>query len=361
MVWLTTGELLIQTNDRWTSAVWRIDPQTWTSSRIDTQGLLIGSFGATPTGSTVFYEGSSGHFTGRVFEFSNNKTSTLLDMNPQLADLLLGDQRRISWINSKGDTVDGVIILPPGYVPGRRYALIVDAYPTHGRDEFKLTPTSQSMGQLESAHGYVVFSPRVRAPHNNYDFPRDRAYTEKGIGEPGVELSVDDIESGISYLSKQGIIDPDRVGVYGHSNGGYEANILITHSRSFRCAVIDAGMNNLFPGIWGFIPAQLSKTNGSNIFEDPTPTIAGSPILRMDKVNIPVLLFSGDLDVDWSVQTVGEFNTLRMLHKDVTWRHYRDEGHAFVTDLAIQDSLDHTIAFFDRCLKSNHVDGIPDH
>ncbi len=62
--------------------------------------------------------------------------------------------------------------------------------------------------------------------------------TEKAHGVAGIPVMIDDFTSGIDHLEKRGIIDPRRVGLIGHSNGGYAANLLITHSLILRCAVI---------------------------------------------------------------------------------------------------------------------------
>lgn len=144
-----------------------------------------------------------------------------------------------------GDEVDAVVILPPGYHAGQRYGVIVDLHPIPRRDEFYLSVSPPRMGQVEAALGYVVFLPSVRSPHTPRAYSRNAEYNEKARGAQGIPIMIDDFTSGVKALIDKGIADPDRIGIYGHSNGGWVVNYLVTETRIPRCAVVWSGSSDV--------------------------------------------------------------------------------------------------------------------
>lgn len=355
MAWANHGPaLFVRARDRLVYKVWKIDP-TGRASTVNTGDANVLSFSEGQ--GSIYYVADGGTYEGRLFRTRQVESPELLwDANPQLRYLTLGAQRRIAWTNSRGDEVDGILILPVGYRAPKRYPLIIDAYPWKGIDDLKLAASSQIMGQLQAAEGYAILFANARTPHGGYEFPRDETYTEHGVGAKGVSLLIDDISSAVRYLSDAGLIDPKRVGVFGHSNGGYVANFLITESRIARCAVISAGFNNALGSVFGYDPPGsesplMARDNWQSVYEDFHGYATLSPLFRMNQVSAPVLLLSGDHDYDWTLSTMAEYNSLRLLGKQVIWRRYRDEGHFFTKPGDVQDALSFEMHFFDDCLK----------
>jgi dipeptidyl aminopeptidase/acylaminoacyl peptidase len=244
------------------------------------------------------------------------------------------------------------MLLPPNYVAGKRYPVVIDVYPGLVMDKFRLLPTSQAMGDLTAARGYVVFYPALRTPHGAYGFPRDENYTEEARGVPGIAIMTDDFNSGMRYVDALGMADMHRICLFGHSNGGYTANLLITETNVAKCAVMSAAGNNLFMAFIGAPDGpgtKDEKTNG-NYYDSPESYLRLSPWFRLNRVNIPILLFGGDKDWDWSLQMSAEYGSLRALGQDVTWIRYRDEEHYFVKPENIRDSFERVMGFFQRHL-----------
>jgi dipeptidyl aminopeptidase/acylaminoacyl peptidase len=207
------------------------------------------------------------------------------------------------------------------------------------------------MGDLAALQGYIVFYPAIRTPHGTYGFPRDEAYTEEARGVPGIALMTDDFLSGIRYLSDQGIVDRKRICLFGHSNGGYAVNLLITETTIAKCAVISAGVSNFLSYATGAIggPGTRDAMNG-NIYDNLDSYIRLSPWFRLNRVNIPIFLFGGDRDWEWLLQMSAEYGSLRSLGQDVTWVRYRDEEHYFEKPDDIRDSLSRVMTFFRKNL-----------
>lgn len=358
--------ILLETYDRFVPAIWRGEADG-SFSRIDTHGLAgkIRGFTAfdTDRSGNLFLVADGPTFTGRVVLISSagGQPRTIFDPNPQLADVQFGKQERVSWTNDEGDQVDGVIIYPPDYDPGRRYPVLVDVYPVPARDGFNLLTSRNSMpemGQAEAALGYIVFRPGLRAPHTPEFFSRDAEYNEKARGVPGIEIMLDDLRSGLRLLDDRKLSDPDRVCIFGHSNGGWVANFIITSKIDIRCAVISEGTSDLLVDslLWTAIPGGWLDnlvTPGSAPIDRSDEIRTLSPIHQMENVRVPVLLITGGKDwLSWTPQMIMEYNALRLRGKSVTLIRYAGEGHNLRDPANVLDALGRVHAFFAQHLGS---------
>lgn len=353
--WLPSSSALIyKIRNRFRYEIWRTSIDSAESSSMAVGDTYVRSFDVGPGGQLDFVaDGDT--YSGRVFASDSKATApTLLyDANPQLGSLWFAKRLHVTWVNSRGEPVDGILLLPPDFQTGKRFPVIADMYPGLVMDKFRLMPSSQAMGDLAAAQGYIVFYPAIRTPHGIYGFPRDENYTEEARGVAGIALMTDDFASGIQYLTKLGIIDPARIGLFGHSNGGYTVNLLITETLIAKCAVVSAGASNFLSSPTGAVGGPGTRDRFSaNVYDDPDSYVRLSPWFRLNRVNIPVLLLDGDRDWEWWLQMSSEYGSLRELGKDVTWVRYRDEEHYFEKPENIRDSFERVMAFFGRNLRN---------
>jgi len=136
--------------------------------------------------------------------FQNRRQLT--NLNPQLETAALGTSRIIDWRSVDGVALQGALLLPANYQAGKRYPLVVDvyggAYLSDAVNYFYLTPIGNM--QLLASQGYAVLMP---------DAPVGRTTPMQDLLKtvlPGVDRAIE-----------LGIADPDRLGVMGHSYGGY--------------------------------------------------------------------------------------------------------------------------------------------
>jgi dipeptidyl aminopeptidase/acylaminoacyl peptidase len=197
----------------------------------------------------------------------------------------------VSWKGARGDTVEGVLELPPDHQPGKKVPLVVEI---HGGPT-----TAAYIGMqfwiygrtLLPANGYAVLCPNYRGS-TGYG---DRFLTEL-IGHEN-DLDVQDILAGVDALVERGIADPDRLAVSGWSNGGYLTNCILTKTTRFKAAISGAGI----------IDAILEF--GSNdepayavVFKEGLPWTAAaryqraSPSYALGKVRTPTLIHVGGAD-----------------------------------------------------------------
>jgi dipeptidyl aminopeptidase/acylaminoacyl peptidase len=290
----------------------------------------------------------------RILQPGSDSSYVLLDLNPQIREWELGAQEVVSWKNRRGDDLQGVLVKPVGYQEGRKYPLIVDAYPGW-TNQFRGYP--MSMNQAMASKGYLLFWPASRAPHVWMNYLTTAEFSNAAKGPQGWDVTVDDILSGMDELIQEGMVDTNRVGLYGFSNGGGVANYLVTRTSRFKCAVSGS------PALTDYVrPALLNTADpmiqsfagGKTLWEDPDGYIQLSAVFHLDKVTTPMLLADGDNAGDFLLDSIEMYNGLRWFGKEVTLLRYPGQAHGF-TGAALRDFWERENAFFDHYLKPDQL------
>lgn len=254
-----------------------------------------------------------------------DEMKTITDANPQQKEYLWGDIQLHSWESETGELLDGLIVLPEGFDPKKKYPLLVNFYErsSNGLHRHRAPYAHRSTINYSyySSKGYIIFNP-------------DIVYR---VGYPG-QSCYESVIPGVKSLIAKGFIDEDRIGVQGHSWGGYQIADLLTKTDMFACAEAGAPVVNMvsaYGGIrWGSGMSrmfQYEKTQsrlGATLWERPDLYLENSPIFKMDKVTTPVLILHNDRDgaVPW-YQGIEYFNALRRLEKPSWFLNYNDEPH----------------------------------
>jgi dipeptidyl aminopeptidase/acylaminoacyl peptidase len=285
-------------------------------------------------------------------DFKNPKQVTRT--NPQLDKYMMGTSRVIEWQSLDGEIMRGALLLPSGYQEGRRYPLIVRIYPGYNLSDsvnsFGLVPYGATVDneQLFATRGYAVLLADSARPKGN---------PMRGI--------LSSVLPGISKLVETGIADPERIGLIGHSNGGYGVLSLLVQTTRFRAAVCSGGLGNII-GNYGFMKRDGSSSwaayqeeslglNGPP-WQYPNKYIENSPLFYLDRVQTPLLLVHGAEDnVVPSFLADEIFVGLRRLGKEVEYAKYEGEGHweGAWGHVNQADYLNRIISWFDKRLKSD--------
>lgn len=350
--WSSSGaRLQVLAADRTQNTVWELDWESRAAKRKNCGDAIIRSWEISEDG-VLYFVGDGPNFKSRVFKCSPTggagKIDIIFDPNPQLADVVLGEQRIVSWRGADGDVVEGIVILPPGYEDGRSYPVIVDVYPGWPRNALRLSSLVQSLGQLHAAWGYIVFLPTPRSP-SAFAFTRDETHTEKGQGARAIPYLIGDVTTGIQHLARLGIADPQRVALFGHSLGGWNLNLLITRTTLARCAVISNGISDLM--LWpAYDPDDMT---GTTLYSDPKAYVELSPMSRMNRVEIPLLMLMGDHDYSFAPHMLAQFNALSALGAGdrVKLVRYTEEAHGLSKRENMNDALDRMRSFYSQCLQ----------
>jgi acylaminoacyl-peptidase len=280
---------------------------------------------------------------------NENGPRLLVDLNPQTKNWLRGEQSVLRWKNNRGDDMEGVVILPPDYQQGKKYPLILDCYPGMNAG-FKASPYGGNYAWAD--RGYVIFNPNARAPHVWMNPSKGKDYDLAAKGPNGWEVTFDDVITGVDELVRQGIVDENRMGLFGFSNGGGVADYMVTKTNRFKCAVSQAGV---FPD-WlrpGLLEAEMDGVStfagGITPWDDPMGFIQLSAVFRAKNIETPMLLADGDNDGDFLLGVLEMYNSLRYLGKKVTFVRYPGQAHV-LTGWALKDFWGRTAAFFDKYL-----------
>jgi len=174
---------------------------------------------------------------------------------------------------------------------------------------------------------------------------------------------------------REGFIDPQRMGLQGHSWGGYQVAYLLTKTGIFACAEAGAVVINMVSAYGGIRWAtglsrmfQYEHTQsriGGTLWEKPELFIENSPLFTLDKVSTPVLILQNDSDghVPW-YQGIEFFVAMRRLNKPAWLLNYNGEPH---WPVKLQNRKDFNIRmqqFFDHYLMKAPMpkwmrDGVP--
>jgi dipeptidyl aminopeptidase/acylaminoacyl peptidase len=276
----------------------------------------------------------------------------LTHLNPQFDKYKMGAPRLISWLSDDGRLLHGALLLPVGFEAGRRYPLVVWVYGGHNLSnhltEFGLEGSGTLNMQLFATRGYAVLFP---------DSPLR-------LGTPMADLGRT-VLPGINRVIEMGIADPNRLGVMGHSFGGYSTLGLIVQTNRFKAAVDEDGLGDIF-GLYGELgksgvayglsgPEHGQFLMGGTPWEFRDRYLENSPIFYLDRVETPLLITHGSEDVAVASFLGDEvFVALRRLGKRVEYAKYEGEDHTPVLwSYANQvDFCNRVIAWFDKYLKN---------
>lgn len=249
---------------------------------------------------------------------AGNNPSKLLSLNEHLADVQWGQTQLIEYRGIDGEALKGGVILPPDYVPGRKYPTLLWVYAgamVRDLDSSFFDPYSPGMYnmRLYAAKGYVVLMPSM-------PLKPDGGKNDDYIDLPkGVMPAVD-------RLIELGIADPDRLAVMGQSYGGYSTYSLVTYTNRFKAAIAMAGITELvslygqfdptardYPGIehqkssnWGLLEhGQVSM--GVPPWQDLWRYLRNSPLYFVDRVQTPLLMIHGEQDIRGPMTQAEEF------------------------------------------------------
>ncbi|MEC9093824.1 MAG: prolyl oligopeptidase family serine peptidase, partial [Planctomycetota bacterium] len=183
------------------------------------------------------------------------------------------------------------------------------------------------------------------------------------VGAPGPSAA-NSILPGVENVISRGFIDPKRVGMQGHSWGGYQTAYLVTQTDQFACAESGAPVSNMtsaYGGIrWGTGMSrmfQYEKTQsriGGTLWDSREQYIANSPLFFVDKIKTPLLILHNDKDtaVPW-YQGIELFVALRRLEKPAWMLNYNDDPHWVKSDANRLDFAKRMQQFFDHYLKGD--------
>ena len=251
----------------------------------------------------------------------------------------------IKWKND-GRDVQGWLLAPKTVAPGQKYPMITII---HGGPSSATTPSYLWNGTVRQLieHGYYVFQPNPRGSYG-----QGEAFTRANVRDFGGG-DLRDILAGVTAVEKAAPVDDRRLGVYGHSYGGFMTMWTVTHSTRFKGAVAGAGIANWisYYGQNG-IDQWMIPFFGASAYDDPAIYTKLSPLTTIKAARTPTLIYVGERDVECPpAQSVEFWHALKAVGVPASLVIYAAEGHRIRKPANIHDRETRTLAWFDKYLK----------
>jgi dipeptidyl aminopeptidase/acylaminoacyl peptidase len=281
---------------RTSSHAFRLDPQSKQIVRMTTPDtFFLGGISFTKDFRMVAFTAPDATHLGEVYvsavaAFSPRR---LTDMTAQVRDWNLGTSEVVSWKSQDGAEIEGILHRPADYDPSKKYPLLVMI---HGGPTGVSRPTLVASANtypvpIFLAKGALVLEPNYRGSAGYGAAFRALNVRNLGVGDMW------DVMSGVDSLIAKGIVDPNRLGSMGWSEGGYISAFLTTHTDRFKAISVGAGISDWMTyyvntDITPFTRQYLQ----ANPWDDPEIYAKTSPITTIKQAKTPTLIQQGSND-----------------------------------------------------------------
>jgi dipeptidyl aminopeptidase/acylaminoacyl peptidase len=274
----------------------RLDPNSTEIHRITAPGtFFIGGVSFAKDFKTMAFTEDDGTHLNELYvsPVANFSPRKLTDMTAQVKDWNLGTTEVVSWKSKDGAEVEGILHKPSDYDPSKKYPLLVMI---HGGPTGISQPVLAAGGYaypvpIFLSKGALVLEPNYRGSAGYGAAFRALNVRNLGVGDMW------DVMSGVDSLIAKGIVDPNRLGSMGWSEGGYISAFLTTHTDRFKAISVGAGISDWLTyyvntDITPFTRQYLHATP----WDDPEVYAKTSPITTIKQARTPTLIQQGNND-----------------------------------------------------------------
>ena len=317
--WSPDGRYLYMTHNttnRWERGFLRYDLQKKHLKDLVKDSNTYGGLTMSADGRKFFYSSSNGDLPSDYYmtdkDFS--KPIRLTNLNPWIASRKLTRSELISYLDTDGHRLYGVLYYPVDYVPGKKYPLVCQIYQQFFNNGYN------PMMNIITNQGWFGLRPSV---HLTAGYP---------------EGWVKGVTAAINTLIERGLVDSSKLGIQGTSFGGFGVSMLITQTDRFAAAINISGKVNSVSflgdspriGTRNYYSAEAGwfAPIGASLWEQRLKYINQSSVMYADRIKTPHLLITGG--ADWNVpptNTREMYYALRRLGKECVWVDYHNDGH----------------------------------
>ena len=345
--WTPTG-LYVTALQKTASHLFRVDPAAGTVTRVsmpDALAMQGASFSA--DGSRVAYVAGSATTLPEVYTaaVAGFVPKALTTRSTRLARWTLGTREVVSWKSQDGEAIEGVLIKPRDYDPAKKYPLlcVIHGGPT-GIDRPQAIDARYYPTDLWAARGALVLKVNYRGSAGYGQRFRQLNVRNLGVGDAW------DVLSGIDALVAKGMVDPDRLGCMGWSQGGYISAFLTTSSTRFKAISVGAGISNwatyyyntdITPFTIQYLDADPAK--------DPEIYRKTSPMSYVMDAKTPTLIQHGEFDRRVPIANGYELRQgLQDRGVPVEMIVYKGFGHGITKPKAMRATMQHNLQWFNH-------------
>lgn len=351
LIWNKEG-IYFSGSQKTATHLFRVDPATGRIGRITApDNLMAQSFSLTHDGRRMAFVASSPTSLSEVWvsDVASFAPKVLTHMTDQTKEFILGTREVISWKSQDGTMIEGVLIKPANFDPGKKYPLlcIIHGGPTGVDRPALLAPDTRTYpSDIWVDRGALVLKVNYRGSAGYGEKFRMLNVRNLGVGDAW------DVISGVDYLIGKGWVDAAKVACMGWSQGGYISAFLTTSSDRFAAISVGAGISD-----WATYYYNTDITTftlnylGDNPVNDPEIYRKTSPISYVKNARTPTLIQHGELDR--RVPTPNGYE-LRQALEDrgvkVEMIVYKGYGHGITRPKSIRAVMQHNLAWFNHYL-----------
>ncbi|MFN7115805.1 MAG: S9 family peptidase [Saprospiraceae bacterium] len=292
-VWTNDG-IYFSAWQRTKRPLFRIDPVSGQVKNVNLPLELLGAYTFSKDGKTMAYTASGASTLSEVFKITlaTPNPTQLTQLTKQIDNWSTAQSEVIRWKSQDGAEIEGILHKPKNYDAKRKYPLLVMI---HGGPTGIDVPTPVPGGVYPVLQwlekGALVLRPNYRGSAGYGEKFRSLNVRNLGVGDMW------DVMSGVDYLVKQGLVDENRMGCMGWSQGGYISAFLTTNTDRFKAISVGAGISNWMTyyvntDIHPFTRQYLQATPWS----DPEIYRKTSPMTNITKAKTPTLIQHGEFD-----------------------------------------------------------------
>ena len=282
-----------------------------------------------------------------VYKETGKEEKIVYESNKEDKTVSFLRQEIISYTNKDGIPLNGVLYYPLDYTPSGKYPMVVHIYERQRylSNRYPYPSCYDGRGfniRLFLEKGYFVYLPDVLV---------------QGKVGPGMD-ALDCVDKALDALDDNPLINKDKIGLIGHSFGGYQVNFIAAHSNHFAAYVSGCGHSDI---IWAYhafnynflfpdhvrVIANLYKM-GTPFSHNKALYCKNNPLYWAENVNAPVLLWTGTEDQNVTANhSMAFYNALRRNKKSVIALFYENEGHNLQNIEAQFDLTSRILDWFD--------------
>ena len=241
----------------------------------------------------IIYSGSDKTYGSYHFlDLDTWEMTKLFDLSPWLKEEEMSSMRPISYVARDGLKISGYLTIPTGK-EAKNLPMIVNP---HGgpwlRDVWGFNPEIQFLAN----RGFAVLQMNFRGSAGY-----GRKFLETAFKQWGLSMQ-DDVTDGVNWAIEEGIADPERIGIYGGSYGGYATLMGIVKTPDLYAAAVDyVGVSSMFtfletiPPYWEQYLEMMYEMVG-HPEKDKEQFEKTSPALNADKIKTPLFIVQGAND-----------------------------------------------------------------
>jgi len=356
VIWTSDGRaLIVKTGEHGASNLMRFDVGTGRAEPLTTGDHDIMAYSSTPDASELALTIGDATHIGDVYAFTpaTKQLTQLTHVNDSLfTHLELSTPEQFWYRSFDGRKIEGWILKPPGFTPGKKYPMILEI---HGGPHTAYGATFFHEFQWMAAKGYVVlYTNPCGSTSYGQEFGNIIQYHYPGNDYRDLMVAVD-------TLVKRGYVDPAHLGVTGGSGGGLLTNWTVTQTHRFAAAVSQRSVADWI-GFWYsadftlFTPSWFRSTP----FQDPQEFLDRSPTRYAANITTPLMLVDGveDLRTPTGQGSEAMFRALKAQHKPTVMVLFPRESHELSRSgepMHRVERLEHILNWFDKYLQGKPI------